>query len=342
MKYQHTGLYYFCLHLGKAVLDLCPEDKEFQFYLNRKLSIPFGSQAQYINQRSLHKFLKPRYEGVDLWHSTFQLSSYIPSDKKIKVVSTIHDLNFLKEDKSSQKRAKYLKKIQSLIDRSSSIIAISNYVKQDLLEHCELGEKTIQVIYNGCNIDENIHLRYENDIPLIPGEYIYSLGTIARKKNIHTLPYLLKGNNLKLVISGIVQEPDYLEYIKRIASSIGVAGRVFYTGPVTEREKLNYLKHCSIFAFPSIAEGFGLPVIEAMSLGRKVLLSTYTSLPEVGGPEAFYLEETSIEYMESFGKLHLEDILNGPNREEEIKGWTSQFSWKEAAKKYWTLYERLL
>lgn len=343
MKYPHTGLYHFCKDLGQSVLKDCPNDREIYFYLNSKVDRVFGTDANYLNQRSIDKFLKPRYNNFDIWHSTFQLSDYLPINRNIKVVATIHDLNFLKEKRTEQKREKYLNKIQKLIERSSAIVAISNYVKEDLLEHCNLLGKPLEVIYNGCHVNvlEKVHQPSNNET-FVDGQFIYSLGTINRKKNVHILPYLLIGNDLKLVMSGIIHEQDYFQRIQDIVQELGLEDRFIYTGPVTESEKFYYLKNCSLFAFPSIAEGFGLPVIEAMSFGKKVLLSNHTALPEIGGSEAFYLEETSEDYMRFFGKEKLLGILNATPREREIKEWASQFSWDKASKQYWNIYKTLL
>ena len=341
MKYAHTGLYHFCLQLGKHILNNCPNNREINFFYNNKAPKFFGDFANYTNQYSLQKFFRPSFRGFDIWHATFQLTAYLPRLKKIKVISTIHDLNFLKEEKSPSRTATYLKKIQKLIDRSEEIVAISNYVKKDIIENCDLKGKTVHVIYNGNNINQEIAEK-ENAAPLINGDYLYTLGTINKKKNFHVLLYLLLENNLKLVISGIVHEPEYLEKIQQIANELGVADRVILTGSITEEQKYNYLKHCAVFCFPSFAEGFGLPVIEAMSFGKKVLLSTYTCLPEIGGNEAFYLEETTEEYMTDFGKNKIMKLIEAPTREAEIKEWANQFSWEKAAQSYWAIYEKML
>lgn len=345
MKYPHTGLYHFCKQLGLALLEenRITESIDIQFYLSDIASKIFGDHVQYIQQKSMHKFLRPFLPNTQLWHSTYQLSSYFPRNSKTKILSTIHDLNFLKEGKSNEKERKYLKKLQNNLDRSDSVVAISNYVKQDLLNYCNLRGKEIQVIYNGSNMASNFHAsvdveRCSNN----EKQFIFTIGTVNRKKNFHVLPYLLVGNNLHLFISGIINQEGYDRYIMDIAHKLGVAERIRITGPISEEEKYNYFKNCALFVFPSIAEGFGLPVIEAMSFGKKVLLSTYTCLPEIGGPEAFFLESTDPDYLIEFGKSNLMDIIYSEDRTAEIKSWAAQFSWDKAAAEYWELYKKLL
>ncbi|GAA4137564.1 glycosyltransferase family 1 protein [Sphingobacterium kyonggiense] len=341
MKYSHTGLYYYCLNLGNALLNSAPLDMQLSFYHNERAELVFGDDKNYIKQKSIDKFLKLSWKGFDLYHANYQLSPYLPKKGKTKVVLTIHDLNFIAEGKTPAKIKKYLGKVQANIDRAVAVVAISNFVKEDVEKHCKLGNKKIEVIYNGSNIDPE-KIKLASPESPIDGPFLFSIGTIAAKKNFHVLPFLLVNNNYKLVISGIIQEEDYYQKIKAIAKSLGLEDRVILTGPVSEEEKYSYLKHCSLFVFPSLAEGFGLPVIEAMSFGKKVLLSTYTSLPEIGGKEAFYLESMDANYLQDFATNKLEMIIQGEDRSDEIKAWAGQFSWETAAKAYWDLYQSIL
>ncbi|MFD2906696.1 glycosyltransferase family 4 protein [Sphingobacterium anhuiense] len=345
MKHKHTGLYFFCKHLGLSLLKNQTTDAKLSLYYPDSIKKDFGDQVHYIKQKSLHKFWMPRFNNVDLWHSTYQLSSYFPSKgTKTKVLSTIHDLNFLKEGKSVQKEKYYLKKLQDNLDRADCIVAISKYVKNDLEQHCDLRGKPIHIVYNGNNIETEIVNQYhsaENN-QHIRKQLLFTIGTVNHKKNFHVLPYLLVGNDLELVISGIVNEIGYDKYILSIAKELGVLDRVVITGPITEEEKYQYLSNCAMFVFPSIAEGFGLPVIEAMSFGKKVLLSTNTCLPEIGGEEAFFLDSTEKDYMINFGKFHIMNLINSTDRSSHIKKWAGQFSWDMAAKQYWNLYEEVL
>jgi glycosyltransferase involved in cell wall biosynthesis len=346
MKHRHTGLYFFCKHLGIALLENRSANAELLYYSPDPGSPDFGSEVAYIQQKSLHKFWMPNFDDISLWHSTYQLSSYFPrKGKKTKIISTIHDLNFLKEGKTPDKEKFYLKKLQANLDKADCIVAISNYVKNDLEKYCDLRGKSIQVVYNGNNIDHQIlkNFQLENSLEFDDKrQFLFTIGTVNKKKNFHVLPYLLVGNDLQLVISGVLDEVGYDQYILSIAKELGVLDRVVITGPITEEVKYEYLSNCAMFVFPSIAEGFGLPVIEAMSFGKKVLLSTNTCLPEIGGKEAFFLDSTEKDYMINFGKFHIMNLINSADRSSDIKKWAGQFSWDMAAKQYWNLYEEVL
>jgi len=340
MKYEHTGLYHYCLQLGNALLDVEQSDIELAFYKNPCVGKIFGDQATYVNQYSLHKLLRPAWSDMDIYHANFQLSDYLPRKGQTKVVLTIHDLNFIPEGKSEQKVKKYLSKLQRNIDRADEIVAISNYVKADIEQYCQVEGKNIHVIYNGNNVGME-QLGMANSGSPLEKPYLFTIGAVNRKKNFKNLIYLLLGNEYDLVISGLLAEPGYVEEIKTLAAKVGVVDRVHITGPISEEEKYTYLKHAELFVFPSVAEGFGLPVVEAMAFGKRVLLSQATSLPEIGGDEAFYLDNTEEDYLTDYGRNKLENLLALPVRTDAIQKWASQFSWERAAGRYIDLYKKL-
>ena len=110
------------------------------------------------------------------------------------------------------------------------------------------------------------------------------------------------------------------------------------TGPIKEEEKYWYLQHCIAFAFPSLAEGFGLPVIEAMHFGKPVLLSTHTSLPEIGGDLASYFQNFEPKHMEEVAMKAIQNHTE--NKSKAYQQWAHQFNWDIAAKKYPELYRK--
>lgn len=340
MKYKNTGLYHFCLHLGINIQSKIDSESTLTYYCSNKVGKVFGESAKYLNQKSIHKFHNPYRNKFDLWHTTFQLSDYIPKGSKTNVLLTIHDLNFLKENKSIAREKYYLKKLQNHIDRSAEIVTISNYVKEDVMKYCNIQQKPIHTIYNG-NTIEHDKICFVNK-KKFDFKYIYTIGIINKKKNFHVLLYLLLGNDLRLIISGVTQDVDYKDYIIGLAKKLHVDDRVIFTGPISEDEKYSYLKYCEIFAFPSIAEGFGLPVIEAMAFGKKVLLSTYTSLPEIGGDLAFYLNNFDEEYLRNFAKSELIQILHQEVDENKIVDWSKKFSWDQTAEEYAKVYNNIL
>ncbi|WP_207492109.1 glycosyltransferase family 4 protein [Aridibaculum aurantiacum] len=339
MKNPHTGIYHYCQQLGSALLQ---QQRHHQhrigFYLPPNVQHSFKNTAPIIRQLPLHKLSMRFAAGFKLWHCTNQSTSYFPFKSKGKILLTIHDLNFLYEKQDAQKRKKYLDLLQQKADRADAIVAISQFVKKEIQQHLQVQKKNVHVIYNGCNIRENI-------IPIKPAielkaPFIFSIGTIAHKKNFHVLPGALLHNQLQLVIAGVVHSKEYLQKIFDEAKRIGVADRVHFIGPVTEEEKYWLLQHCILFAFPSLAEGFGLPVIEAMRFGKPVLLSQATSLPEVGGELATYLQNFDADHVSAMANEAI--TFHSDAKSEQLINRSNEFSWDNAAEEYWKVYEGVL
>jgi len=338
MKYPNTGLYHFCKELGSALLRQQPNHTKFSFYLPEQEKGVFGADQHYIFQSSHHKFWLKHNPTHHIWHSTFQGTQYLPfKTKGLKIVSTIHDLNFLHENKSSLKEEKYLLKVQKLINKSDHIVAISNFVRSQVLEYLRIDEKKISVIYNGTNKPKT--LDYVKPEAVTEKPFFFSIGTILEKKNFHVLPAMLLHNDYELIIAGITQNEGYKNKIIAEAQRLGVADRVKLIGAISDSEKYWLFNHCAAFCFPSIAEGFGLPVVEAMQFGTPVILSKATSLPEIGGPHAFYFDSLDADSVSETADRFLQTVFEKEFKTKLIN-WAAQFDWDIAAKAYWNLYNK--
>ncbi|MGX1641750.1 glycosyltransferase family 4 protein [Sphingobacterium sp. NPDC055431] len=335
------GHFSYCKSLSQSFGKLFAHKYRFYFLrMNFNRVFKVENPVKLISYR-LYKYLYRHLTKFQIWHITYQLTDLLPLQKNTKIVLTIHDLNFLKE-KSKEGIKKDLAILQHNIDLSTSIVAISNYVKDDIEKYCQLNGKTVKVIYNGCSIDPKLINQLDQSNYFSEGEYIFSIGVIAPKKNFHILPYLLLDNQLKLVISGFIQDKSYYDHILNIAEQLGVRDRVHLTGPVSEMDKYRLYRDCSLFAFPSFAEGFGLPVVEAMRFGKKTLLSRHCSLPEVGGSLAHYFESEDVDYLKNFAVEELPAILNKNVNKKEIIQWSQQFNWDRAAAEYEEIYQQTM
>jgi glycosyltransferase involved in cell wall biosynthesis len=150
----------------------------------------------------------------------------------------------------------------------------------------------------------------------------------------------LRDENIELIVAGRLDEPDYIDNMKKEAQAMGVSDRLHLLGPVSEGEKGWYLENCMAFVHPSLAEGFGAPVTEAMQLGKPLFLSSLTSLPEIGGESAFYFS--------SFDGEHMREVFYAGRqryRKEDmsasIKKRAAQFDWNQKAKEYLEVYKSL-
>ncbi len=341
MKYPDTGLYHYCLNLGKYLEEnLEPQREQLFFYT------PPGEQDwsyncfNHITQNPLHKFSLPSLKPFDIWHATYQNTHYMPMlNKKIKVVLSIHDLNFLyDEKKSEEKKQKYLRYVQKLIDRADAIVFISEFSKKDVLQHCDVKNKPLHVIHNGSNLLESPALTSKSYKPKKP--FLFSIGVVNRKKNYHVLLPLLKNNSMELVIAGKYDDPTYLSFIKKRSRELGVENHLRLLGRISETEKSWYFNNCNAFAFPSISEGFGLPVVEAMSCGKPLFLSTRTSLPEIGGDVSFYFNDFNPDHIQNVFTNGMKKY-NANGLREKIKQRGTSFCWHKAAAEYLQVYRSL-
>jgi glycosyltransferase involved in cell wall biosynthesis len=339
MKYPHTGLYYYCKELTNALLHHTTPQQKLYLYTVPTIRQEFDRSVSIIPQLSRHKFIGVPTRNALLWHATFQGTNYFPFGKKIKKLYTIHDLNFLYDGaKSAWKQRRYLADVQRKIDEADAITVISKFVKDCVQQNLQVNNKPIHVIYNGCNIPKTT--KRNKPIKLTTTQpFIFSIGTIVRKKNFHTLIPMLRGTGINLVIAGIDIDEQYRKEIEQLIINNQLQQQIFLLGSVTEAEKWWLMENMTAFVFPSIAEGFGLPVIEAMRTGKPVILSKYTSLPEIGSHYAHYFDSFDEDAM----RQNLIKLLNeAPDYNPEQVDYALSFSWNKAAAEYWQVYESII
>ena len=276
--------------------------------------------------------------SYDIWHGLQQFPSHFPNSKS-KFILTIHDLNFLFE-KSEFKRSIYLKRLQKNIDRADYLTAISDFTKKNIEEHINLRGKKIQTIYNGISIDTQNIGQKPNFVD--EKKFFFSIGIFNEKKNFHTLlPIMNYFKDHKLIIAGNI-DTHYGKQIQKQINDMNLAERIILPGKINDNEKSWLYRNCNAFLFPSLAEGFGMPVIEAMKFGKPVFLSNFTSLPEIGGDFAFYFENFNEEYMSTFIKNKLSYYKdNQLTLSEQIKEHAERFSWQTCIAQYIKLYQEV-
>ncbi|MBX9852138.1 MAG: glycosyltransferase family 4 protein [Cytophagaceae bacterium] len=338
IKNLNSGLGQFCFHLGKALTENPHKEISANFYLPHSSGSMFGEKPHYIWTKKLHKFTGIK-TAVDIFHCTHQESSYLPASKSAKIILTIHDLNFLEMPKSAIKRKMRLAKIQKLINRASAITCISEFTARRVKEELKIPSVPLEIIYNGNTLHRTSAANKPHFVP--EGEFLFSIGIISPKKNFEVLiPVIARLNHYNLIIAGSKDHP-YSKALMETARKYGVEKKIILAGHINEEEKYWLYENCKAFVFPSLAEGFGLPVIEAMSLGKPVFLSTNTSLPEIGGNEAYYFHSFDPEEMYQAFLKGMNDFSANPQKTIRITTHASRFTWENAAKKYQQLYLNL-
>lgn len=335
----YNGLYTFSCRLAEHLILNTVEDEQLTYYLPKDKFGMFGDKPKYVGHKRWHKFFQPGTGQYDVWHLTTGISQYRPFNKTTKVIYTIHDMNFLVEDAGNSKYNKRsLKLMQKNVNQASHIVGISEHALNFAANHLDFGSTATSVIYNGSSVAEFPGFDKPVYKPVRP--FLFSLGLVQPRKNLHVLPALLVSNEYELVIAGL-NNFDYKERIIEEAKKYGVEDRVNFVGPIDEKTKYWYYKNCEAFMFPSFAEGFGAPPLEAMQFGKPVFLSRFMSLPEIGGDAAYYFDDFEPDTMRTCFNTSLNDYRTN-DRVESIKRQASWFNWHTTAKQYLDIYRSVL
>ncbi len=267
-----------------------------------------------------------------------------------KRIVMIHDMTFFLFPKMHQifKRFyfRFFIKLATLL--KSRIICISKSTLYDLIKITGVKKEKCSVVYLGKSdqYKPNIDKKKLNEVKKkfnITGDYILFIGTIEPRKNIESIiiahSELINKRKIKLVIAG--KMGWYYAEIFVLINKLGTHDDVIFTGYVKE-EKPYLLSGCSVFIYPSVYEGFGLPVLEAMASGVPVITSNISSMPEITGQSALLLNDPKdINEIVKCIELILKDKkMAGHLIKSGIKQ-ASQFTWNQTAIETLKIYNSL-
>lgn len=349
LRSPNCGLGYYSLGLGRALAAEQGPDLRLTYFLRRPQASCFADTnvdlafATDLRRETYCQALRPLLrhiyrERYDLWHMTNQNAKFWPLDPSVPMLLTIHDLNFLRERDPSE-HAHELAKLQKKINRAAAIATDSHFVEQELREHLDLHGKPVRVIY--CGLTLSVEETPTRPAYLPEGPFLFTIGEVVPKKNVHVLLDLVAGlPGHCLVIAGR-KSHDYAGWVERQIQERGLGSRVFVPGQISGSERLWLYQNCQAFCFPSITEGFGLPVIEAMAAGRPVFMSHVTSLPEIGGDLGFYWHAYDAEHLRRVYDAGMERARNTPDFARQLQQHAAQFSWRNAALQYIELYREV-
>ncbi|MDR3693105.1 MAG: glycosyltransferase family 1 protein [Mucilaginibacter sp.] len=338
MKNPNSGYFSFGKGLGDALIRENRERFELEYYMFKNTTYFFDNKVDIMYLNRLHNLFFPARNKFDVVHFTDQTCRLRPYKVNAKRIMTIHDINNIHlKYKSKRKLDNHIHKLRKFISWCDRVVTISKFVGDDILHFIPEAKDKLRVIHNGA--DKLVVPNNHTPVYLPKTPFLFTIGLLSVQKGFHLIPPLLSGNDFELVISGI--ETPHKAKIIEVAEKFGCADRVTITGPISDDDKAWYYKHCNAFVFPSIAEGFGLPVIEAMYFGKPVFLSKFTSLPEIGGDVAYYFDTFDPERMQEVFKSGMEDYIAN-NREANIIKHAEKFSWDKTAAQYLQLYEECL
>ena len=270
---------------------------------------------------------------------------------RTRLIYTLYDLSFLHHPEwhtNANWVTTFLGGVYYASLFADGIVAISEYSRQDFLHMFPYfpPERIWAVPLASRFPLQSEKPRPPRSIDLRPGRFWLAVGTLEPRKNYPTLlqayaSFLREVPEADpLVIAG--GQGWRMEYLRELIASLGLQQRVHLLGYVSDPELQWLYSHCKAFVYPSLFEGFGLPVLEAMSLGAAVLTSWTTSLPEVAGEAALLVDPHRVEELrDAMLQLHRNQSLRAELRERAL-AQAARFSWEHTARQVFAVYERVL
>lgn len=318
------------IEFASKIKKLNPRFASRIFSLPISLAEAFGNRGRFF---SLEKIIG----SVDVWHS----SDWIQPPTQAAKVTTIHDFGFWRYPQTAHPKIlavmnRRLKLVKKEVDR---VICVSQTTAQDAQDYLEIPIEKLKVIYEAPGDEfKPVSLSQVNQVKAkyqIKGDYLLAVSTIEPRKNFPAIleafvTYLKENSNLSLVIVG------KLGWDKAIARLMKKTDRVILTGYVPTCDLAALYSGAFCFLYPSLYEGFGIPVLEAMKCGCPVVTANVSSMPELAGKSAILVNP-----------LKVADIVRGigevaQKRDELIKrglARVKKFTWQKTAQKTLKVYE---
>lgn len=295
-------------------------DNHYNLFTTKRGDSPFASFAAQQKQFSIEepksfvdKKLRARWRSYGITDELIRLqcsiyhglSNELPFNIhkfKGKKVVTIHDLIFLRHPHLYPflDRKIYNRKFRYSCDNADVIVAVSEQTKRDISELYFIPESKIRVIYQSCN-----HVFYSTDAAddaavmaryKLPKDYILYVGTIEERKNLLTVIKALE----RVPGAHLVAIGRKRAHYKKVAEHIAarkLTGRVTFLEDISTNELPSVYRQAKVFVYPSIIEGFGIPVLEALTCGVPVITTKGSCFPEAGGPGSVYIDPLNAEEM---------------------------------------------
>ena len=287
---------------------------------------------------------------VALYHATdFVLP---PIRKQTKTLLTVHDLSFVRVPETASPRLKaYLDTVVPLsAQRADHILADSEATRQDLIDLYGLPPEKITVLLSGVDerfkpADTDTILQVRHKYRISDVDFLLSVGTVQPRKNYARLIQALavlreRGHDLHLVVvggKGWLQDPIY-----EAVHKLSLQPYAHFVGFADDADLPALYSAACCFAFPSLYEGFGLPVLEAMACGTPVVTSSVSSLPEVAGDAALLADPLNVSSIADTVERVLTDNNLRDNLVRAGMARAAEFTWERAARKLHEIYYRLL
>ena len=324
------------------------DDKNRYFFLGEERTLPIKLNKINIlfdNNEQIKMDYMLYTHPLNIVHSFCRPFSF--SNRGCGKILTINDLRPLTHPEWGAKQAReyFDGPIRKTAIEADVILAISEYTKKDIIEYYHVPEEKVKVVYCGL-YPENVFngkAKALNRSDIISGNYILSVCAIDKNKNqegtIRAFALFKQRNrecNLKLVLVGPIRNAEMFQGV--LKEFPDVRKDIIYTGYVSDEELVWLYHNAYAFMYASYYEGFGLPILEALSTGCAVICSNATSMPEVGGDAVEYCNPYSVETIVDA----IENVVLNESRRVELQEkaliQAQKFSYKRAAEETLEIY----
>ena len=295
--------------------------------------------------------LLARQARLDLLHGAVNIN---PALTPCPSVVTVHDLSFMRTPQAfpPMQRAYLQSQVWRSVRAARRVIAVSQATKQDVVELFGVAPERIDVVHNG--VDASFCPAPAEQVEAfrrrqgLPQRYILHLGTLEPRKNLVRLVQAFaqvrahdaSQPSLKLVLAG-GKGWDYDAIFVEVARQ-GLEQEVLFPGYIADEELAWWYRAATVFVYPSLLEGFGLPVLEAMACGAPTVTSNRSSLPEVAGDAALLVDPTSVDALAAALLRLLGDAALAAELRTRGLAQAARFPWSRTAQETAAVYRRAL
>jgi glycosyltransferase involved in cell wall biosynthesis len=238
-------------------------------------------------------------DGIELFHGLSNELPYAVRRSGAKSIVTIHDLIFLRHPELYPRldRKIYRSKVNYACRAADRIVAVSEQTRQDIIGFLDVDPARVKVVYQSCDpifyhVADEAHRRQVCDKHGLPSQYLLYVGTIERRKNllgiVKALPLLKQSLDVHLVVIG--RGRGYKEEVLAYVQAQGLAASVHFLTDVPFADFPAIYQMASAFVWPSLFEGFGIPITEALWSNCPVITSAGGCFAEAGGPSTIYID----------------------------------------------------
>jgi len=319
--------------------------------LSRSVFNKYEYLVRVIWDQTWLRYIVARYQPDILFFPIQDGMVYPP----VKQIVTVHDLHYRHFDNAMPdcsheinplRTGLYKYKMPHILNRSAAVVAVSESTKQELVASFGINPDKIHVIHNG--YDERRFRVIDNPQPMLDryglqsGSYFLFVGSILKHKNLVRLvrAFASVERECQLVIAGVCKDAAYLAEINKVAAELGISATRLRFLEYIPDDALPYLYNGAIaYLLPSLHEGFGVPIIEAMACGTPVITSDCSAMPEVAAGNALLVDPYSVDSIAAA----MRETVDNPGRMATLRTAGLEriklFRWSYSAQKLYNLFK---